>query len=289
MLLDEIITCTDANISNRDTDGETVTIPALVGQDLWTKYDWNFSTTAQTYLDKGQREFNSGRAVGGSSILNGLVWTRGAKSDYDAWETLGNPGWGWKGLLPYFEKVIITTKRPISLRHVLIEMLERNLHVSPGGQYHKQSSCPSRFPGTWTEWTCPSGIPQLHLQAVKYVLAVTFVVSGSDTETENFLQGIASLGVPLLDDPNRGFTVGASIAPSSIHPLNQSRSDARTAYLDSNNLENLHIATEQTVTRILLEKNNGSNTTSPVPPFGYLRRAFGVEVSSFTANDRRFF
>ena len=89
---------------DRDDAGETVTVPALIGQDLWSKYDWNFTTTAQTFLDNGRRDFNSGRAVGGSSILNGLVWTRGAKADYDAWEALSNPGWGWEGLKSFFEQ-----------------------------------------------------------------------------------------------------------------------------------------------------------------------------------------
>jgi choline dehydrogenase-like flavoprotein len=43
--------------------------------------------------------------VGGGSILNGIVTTRGARAHYDAWEALGNPGWGWQGMLPYFKKV----------------------------------------------------------------------------------------------------------------------------------------------------------------------------------------
>jgi choline dehydrogenase-like flavoprotein len=33
------------------------------------------------------------------------MWQRGTKADYDSWEALGNPGWGWDGLLPYFKKV----------------------------------------------------------------------------------------------------------------------------------------------------------------------------------------
>jgi choline dehydrogenase-like flavoprotein len=82
-----------------------VTIPGLIGQDLWTKYDFNFSTTEQAFLDNSKRAFNSGRGVGGSSILNGLVWTRGDASDFDAWVALGNPGWAWKDLLPYFIEV----------------------------------------------------------------------------------------------------------------------------------------------------------------------------------------
>lgn len=94
-----------ANLLFRDTEGNAVTIPGLIGDDLYTMYDWNFTTVPQDFLDNQTRPYNAGRVVGGGSILNGLVWTRGSSADYDAWETLNNPGWGWNGLLPYFMKV----------------------------------------------------------------------------------------------------------------------------------------------------------------------------------------
>lgn len=47
----------------------------------------------------------TGSVVGGGSIINGMTWDRGAAADYDVWEELGSPGWGWEGLLPYFRKV----------------------------------------------------------------------------------------------------------------------------------------------------------------------------------------
>jgi choline dehydrogenase-like flavoprotein len=45
-----------------------------------------------------------GNVVGGGSIVNGMVYDRGSAPDYDAWEELGNEGWGWTGLKPYFKK-----------------------------------------------------------------------------------------------------------------------------------------------------------------------------------------
>ncbi|RYO80904.1 hypothetical protein DL766_009488 [Monosporascus sp. MC13-8B] len=42
--------------------------------------------------------------VGGGSVMNGMFADRGSKADYDAWGALGNEGWGWDGLLPYFCK-----------------------------------------------------------------------------------------------------------------------------------------------------------------------------------------
>lgn len=49
--------------------------------------------------------FLQGKVLGGGSILNAMCWNRGGADDYDAWEALGNPGWGWGGILPYFIKV----------------------------------------------------------------------------------------------------------------------------------------------------------------------------------------
>jgi choline dehydrogenase len=45
-----------------------------------------------------------GRLLGGTSAINGSVWLRGAAADYDAWAALGNPGWGFADLLPYFRR-----------------------------------------------------------------------------------------------------------------------------------------------------------------------------------------
>jgi choline dehydrogenase-like flavoprotein len=41
--------------------------------------------------------------IGGGTVLNGMVFNRGSKSDYDRWEALGNPGWSFDDLLPCFK------------------------------------------------------------------------------------------------------------------------------------------------------------------------------------------
>ena len=43
------------------------------------------------------------RIVGGTTTVNGCVWLRGSAADYDGWADLGNPGWSFRDMLPYFQ------------------------------------------------------------------------------------------------------------------------------------------------------------------------------------------
>ncbi|WP_250459981.1 GMC family oxidoreductase [Microbulbifer litoralis] len=80
-----------------------IQMPAGVGYLVpGTGYNRHFHTEPQTQL-KGRRLFwPRGRTLGGSSSINAMIYTRGNGADYDAWEAAGNPGWGWRDLLPYF-------------------------------------------------------------------------------------------------------------------------------------------------------------------------------------------
>ena len=52
-----------------------------------------------------------GKGVGGGSLVNGMIWNRGRQDEFDLWERLGNPGWNWDSLLPYFRKSETYTPR----------------------------------------------------------------------------------------------------------------------------------------------------------------------------------
>jgi len=72
---------------------------------LGMKYLFNYNTVPQPGLNNRTAGVWAANVVGGGSTVNGMVFPRGAAADYDAWEALGNPGWGWDGILPYFKKV----------------------------------------------------------------------------------------------------------------------------------------------------------------------------------------
>ena len=59
-----------------------------------------------------------------------MVWTRGGRDDYDEWEALGNPGWGWDGLLPYFKKVLHAHSAASTCHTKDYKFLVRDLYAS---------------------------------------------------------------------------------------------------------------------------------------------------------------
>jgi choline dehydrogenase-like flavoprotein len=69
-----------------------------------TLNNWHFSTTPQPGLG-GRRGYQPrGKGLGGSSAINAMVYTRGNAADFDHWAELGNAGWGYQDVLPYFRR-----------------------------------------------------------------------------------------------------------------------------------------------------------------------------------------
>lgn len=67
-------------------------------------YNWRFHTEPEPGTGEREIFYPRGKALGGSSSINGLIYLRGQPQDYDLWEGLGNRGWGWRDVLPYFIK-----------------------------------------------------------------------------------------------------------------------------------------------------------------------------------------
>lgn len=68
------------------------------------KLDWCYVTQADQGINGRQLQWPRGKILGGSSSLNGLLYVRGQKEDYDRWSELGNKGWSYSDVLPYFKK-----------------------------------------------------------------------------------------------------------------------------------------------------------------------------------------
>jgi choline dehydrogenase-like flavoprotein len=71
---------------------------------LGSPLDWGFVTEPEETLLNRTITYNRGRGLGGSSLISGLAYTRGSKSIYDLWQSLGNSGWSWDDVFPLFKK-----------------------------------------------------------------------------------------------------------------------------------------------------------------------------------------
>ncbi len=67
-------------------------------------YNWHFETEPQAHCNNRRLYWPRGKTLGGSSSINAMVYIRGHASDYDHWRQLGNDGWSYAQVLPYFKR-----------------------------------------------------------------------------------------------------------------------------------------------------------------------------------------
>ena len=71
-------------------------------------HDWRFETQPEAGMAERRLPWPRGKGLGGSSLINGMLYLRGHQQDYDHWQALGNPGWSWADVLPYFQRAMGT-------------------------------------------------------------------------------------------------------------------------------------------------------------------------------------
>ncbi|GAA4978872.1 GMC family oxidoreductase N-terminal domain-containing protein [Yinghuangia aomiensis] len=76
--------------------------PGRWSETLGTDLDWGYLTEPQAAAAGRRIYWPRGKALGGSGAINAMVYVRGAPSDYDRWEEMGCPGWGFADVLPVF-------------------------------------------------------------------------------------------------------------------------------------------------------------------------------------------
>ncbi len=83
---------------------QEVHIPAAFAKLFKSTSDWAYYTEPQAELNNRSLYWPRGKLLGGSSSMNAMIYIRGHRLDYDAWRDLGNEGWSYNDVLPYFRK-----------------------------------------------------------------------------------------------------------------------------------------------------------------------------------------
>ncbi|KAK2761653.1 hypothetical protein FQN54_001481 [Arachnomyces sp. PD_36] len=205
-----------------DQGEPSVLVPGLLDLDN-TPYAFNLTSTPIPGLNNRTSSIPAAAVVGGGTVINGLFFDRGSAADYDAWEELGNPGWGWDDLLPYFRKS--ETFTPAN------EEVSEEYSISWDVTVH----------GT-------SGPVQASYPVFLYE---------SIMDSENFISGWHDLGISTPVDPNGGDAYGVFWAPGSLDPKDETRSYARTAHYDRviDGRPNYHILTDNAVLKAIFEED----------------------------------
>ncbi len=84
--------------------GRLFEVPALFAQQLKSAFDWDLSTEPEPAFGGRRAYLPRGRSVGGTSSMNTMLYVRGHRHDYDTWRDLGNEGWGYEDVLPFFRR-----------------------------------------------------------------------------------------------------------------------------------------------------------------------------------------
>ena len=111
--------------------------------------DWLYKTTKQKGLNGRELNYPRGKVMGGCSSINGMIYMRGQANDYDQWRQMGNEGWTWDDVLPYFKNMEDSYEG------------ENKFHGSGGEWKVNQQRLSWEVLDSFKEATIEAGIPQV--------------------------------------------------------------------------------------------------------------------------------
>ncbi|KAK4460012.1 hypothetical protein QBC42DRAFT_230382 [Cladorrhinum samala] len=208
---------------NRVAD-PVVAVPGLVvgtyGNDA---YDWSFHSPPQPTLKNRTVAQARGKMLGGSSALSFMMVLYPTKADMDAWAALGNDGWDYDSLTPYFRKFATVYAPPQSAKDLLgLTYLDESLGEGNG---------------------------PIQVSASE----------GYNVVNKAWFDSFAAEGLKVTSDPRNGKALGAFQNWASIDPTTHTRSHAATGYYNPKVAErpNLVILTETVVSKIIFDTASG--------------------------------
>ena len=85
-------------------DDSRIVTPARYEELQRSDRDWGYETEPETHLDDRRISWPRGKVLGGCSAMSAMIYVRGNRRDFDLWARLGNPGWSYEDVLPYFKR-----------------------------------------------------------------------------------------------------------------------------------------------------------------------------------------
>lgn len=87
-----------------ESKSSKIDVPLAYSQLYHTEYDWCLRPKPLRNANEQVIFYPRGKGLGGSSLINSMIYIRGNRKDYDDWSSLGNKGWSYEEILPYFKK-----------------------------------------------------------------------------------------------------------------------------------------------------------------------------------------
>ncbi|KAF9468307.1 alcohol oxidase [Collybia nuda] len=225
-------------------DDPLIMIPSKVGLVYGNPlYDWMYQTIPQVHSSNIRVNFTRGKMLGGCSAINAMIWDRASKVEYDMISELGNPGWDWDGLLPYFKKAEnFTPPDPVFSR-------KWNLTFDPSTRGFS-GPINTFFPRFITDAELPIEPAAL------------------------------SLGINILPEPMNGVTTGTWRAEASVDPITGTRTYSASGYFIPNRRRpNLKVITGAHATRINWATPKSASLTASSVTFSYQNQSYTARTS----------
>ncbi|KAI1170783.1 hypothetical protein F4777DRAFT_93940 [Nemania sp. FL0916] len=203
-----------------------VNIPAFWTALLGSDADWQLKTLSQPTLGGRSIRLPQGRALGGSSAINGQAFITPGQAEVDGWAKLGNPGWDWNGLVPSFKKshTLLPPADKATVEHLGIDWIDDK---------HSGSSGPIRvsFPGVVQNPLCKA-----------------------------WIDAFRGMNMVTNADPFSGNSIGGYSNTTTVDPENKTRSYANSAYgAPASQRANVTIRTGVKVQKIALTDTGSGN------------------------------
>ncbi|KAI4938158.1 hypothetical protein J4E85_000597 [Alternaria conjuncta] len=198
---------------------------------IGTSIDWKYMTAPQKYAGNRSVNYWAGKALGGSTTVNGMTYIRAEKEQIDGWEGLGNEGWNWESLLEYY--------------------LKQEGFKEPSEELSKEGA------------TFRDGVHgtegELAVGFTPYLVRQGFAKLFADTSQ--------AMGIPYNKEPNNGSMRGFDVWPMTQNVSGPTRADgARSFYFPVASRPNLQVFFNTTAARIIW--NDESSETSEVVASG---------------------